>query len=106
MRIERRARTFDGFREEVVERREDITALGVMAVLEFVVLRLMATRAIKRRDDGRDMVAVMVEAVDVAFLSLVALNAANPFAGVRAAFPVIDNPRRAVLVAFNALLGR
>ena len=38
VRIERFARALDRFREKIVKRSQDIAALGVMAVLEFVEL--------------------------------------------------------------------
>ena len=95
---------FDGLGQEVIERGQDLAGLGVVAVLEFLRFGGVAACAVARGDDGGDQLAVVLEAVDIAVLGLVAVDAADAFLGVGAALPVVDDGRRGLTVAVDALL--
>ena len=51
-----------------------------MAVSEFVRFFLVATSAVLRRDDRRDQVPVVREAIDIPLLSLMAFDTPNSLA--------------------------
>ena len=105
VRVEWHGRALDRLGQEVVERSEDVAALRVVAVRELVRLLDVADGAVARRDDRRDVEAVVVVAVGVVGLRLVALHAADSLLGVGAAAPVLDDARVRLLVAFDALDG-
>ena len=96
MRIERRPRTLDRLGQEVVERRQDVARRGVVAAA-----RTLRTPSRGSGEQSRGVTtvaisgAVVVEGVDVALVGLMAFDAADALASVRAALPVVDDPRRA-----------
>jgi len=105
MGVEGDARAFDGFGEEVIEGGEDEASLGVVAFLEFLRFFGMAGGTIFGGDDGGDVVSVVIEAIDISLDGLVAFDASDAFEGVGAPFPVVDDSRRGLAVAFDATVG-
>jgi len=93
----------DGFGQDVIQRRQDITAGGMMAVGELLGLGLVAARTIARRDNGGDQRPVVIVGVRVALFRLMAFHTADTFGGVGAADPVVDNAPRLVAVAIDTL---
>src|SRR5262249_14433242 len=106
MRIKRHPRSFHSLSQKVVERSENIARCGMMAGRKFVELRLMAARAIARRDDRGNGMAVMVECVGIAFFRLMAFDAAHSLPRVSASFPMVNDAGRRLLVAIDAFARR
>jgi hypothetical protein len=77
MGIEGEAGALDGLREVVVERREDVAGLRVVARLELAVLPAMAARTVARAHDDGYRGAVVVESVGPARLGAMAVEAAD-----------------------------
>ena len=106
MGIERLSRTFNGFRQKVVERGQNVAAFGMMAVSELLGFLRMTTPAVHRCDHRGDGVAVMMKRIGVLLISLMALDTANALDRVGRAFPVVNDARREWLVTSDARLRR
>src|SRR6185295_17798282 len=95
---------FDDFSEDVVERAYEACRLRVMRCFKLCNLFLVASVAVVRRDDDRDLVSVVIEGRGVAFVGFVTRIAVNTDSKMRAVFPLINRAGRGVLVTLQTLL--
>jgi hypothetical protein len=91
--------------EDVVQRPENASGLGVMGVGELLYLLLMATGAVLGRDDHGDQEVFVVERIAVSLLGLMALVAADVRAVMFAPAPLLVDDPAIVDVAVNAFEG-
>src|SRR5215831_4965041 len=99
-----RGPAFDDFADHVVERPDEFRGVGVMALLKFAHLLRVASSAIVRGDDDGDLVAVVVKRRRIMFACLMARIAVHARFGMRTGFPLFDDPRRRIRMAFQASL--
>ena len=95
----------DDLRQDVVQRTEDPTGLGVVGADELPDFLLMAASAVQRADDDGDQMIVVLEGVGVARLGCVALVAADVGAEVLAGSPLLIEGRVVILVALDSVPG-
>src|SRR5262249_6477520 len=99
----RRRATLDHLAENVVGRTDKRRRVGVPTRLLLFELLRMTARAVKRRDDGRDASAVMLESVHVLGLGLMAGHATDAAQRVLRVLPLQDDHRRGLLMAAHTL---
>src|SRR6185295_1362059 len=95
---------FDDFSEDVVERAYEACCLRVMRCFKLGNLFLVASVAVVRCNDHRDLVSVVIEGRGVAFVGFVTRIAVSTDSKMRAVFPLINHAGRGVLVTLQTLL--
>ncbi len=92
----------DALGQDIVEACEDLARLGVVALGKFLMLFGVAACAVFGRDQSRDQHAFMSPGVDVAFLRLVAIDAADAELSMARASPILHQCWGVGLVALDA----
>ncbi len=95
---------FDDFPEHVVERADEFRGRGMVAFFKLRDFAGVAARAVIRRDDDGDALAVMIERRRIIGRCLMAGIAVHTFPGMRAGLPLLHDPRRRAGMAIQAFL--
>jgi hypothetical protein len=96
-------RPAEHFAEEVIERGENFSGLGVMASLLLVDLFLVTTAAILGRYNDGNRRAIVLERVHIGLLGAVAVVTIDTFLAVRSSVPLLGQSRVHRLVALETL---
>src|SRR5208337_1688553 len=99
--VVRRGPSFHNFAEHVVQRADELRRGGVMALFKLLEFGGVAARAIIRRNDDGDFVAVMLERRGVLGIRLMAGIAIDALFGVRTRLPLLHDARSGRGVAFD-----
>ena len=97
--------SFDDFRQPVIQRPDDPPALGVMRRIKLLYLLGMAPRAIGRRHNDGDQLAVMIKRIGLPFVGHVALITSHIRTKVFAGPPLLIDDRRLVLMTGQTIFG-
>ena len=106
MWIEGHSRTLDRFGQKIIQRRQNVAGFRMVTVAKLSGFFFVAAAAVLRSDNRCNCRAVVDECVDVLLVRSVALDAANTFSSVRAAFPVVNDSWRLLAVTLDASRGR
>lgn len=98
-----RRRTAEHRAQEVIERGQDLTGLGVVTALLLVDFLLVAGAAVLRRHDHMNHRAVMLEGAWIVLVGLVAIVTVDAFLAVGAVVPFVGQARVHGLVAPETL---
>jgi len=98
-----RSRPTDHFAEQVVQGCQDLATLGVVRTVHLLELGAVALRAVFGCHDDRDHLATVPEAVLVALLYGVTIQAVDAILAVLAGVPLLGQTRCLGPVAFNTL---